>query len=296
MSEFFKRVFVAIIGIPLTIVFIFLGGIYFTTAIAIISTIATLELFKMFEKKGLHPFKKITIFANLLLTFTTYLYLNSLLLTGGNEILLISLLMIIIFIFLLTALWTKKTNVLQNLMISLGVFFYISVTFIFLILLREFSTLSLIINNKLTLNTSLITGKEPEFFLSLLIAIWLCDTAAYMIGSAIGKHKLFPKVSPKKTWEGAISGFFAAILGFVLCTQIPILIKNFPIQNAIVIGVIIGTIGQIGDLVESKIKRDIGIKDSSDLLPGHGGVLDRFDSIMFVVPSIFIYLFIITNL
>ena len=180
-------------------------------------------------------------------------------------------------------------------MVSIGGFFYISITFIFLILLREFSTLSLILNKTVTLKSHIIAGKEPEFLLSLLISIWLCDTAAYMIGSAIGKHKLFPKVSPKKTWEGAISGFFGAIIGFVLCTQIPLLIKDFPIFHAIIIGIIIGSIGQIGDLVESKIKRDVGVKDSSSILPGHGGMLDRFDSIMFVIPVVFIYVFIISR-
>jgi phosphatidate cytidylyltransferase len=96
-----------------------------------------------------------------------------------------------------------------------------------------------------------------------------------------------PKVSPKKTWEGAIAGLFGGIGGFLLSAFL--LIPHFPVIHAIIIGGIIGIFGQIGDLAESQLKRDAGVKDSSSLIPGHGGVLDRFDSILVVVPIIYIY-------
>jgi phosphatidate cytidylyltransferase len=106
----------------------------------------------------------------------------------------------------------------------------------------------------------------------------------------IGRHKLLERVSPKKTWEGAIAGFVFSIISFVGCSFL--LIKGLPLIHAIIAGAIVGTIGQIGDLVESLLKRDAAVKDSSNLLPGHGGALDRFDSIIFVMPVIFIYLII----
>jgi phosphatidate cytidylyltransferase len=293
VSELFKRILVAIIGIPLTVFLIYIGGIAFSVAVAVISSLAIIELFNFFKKKGVRPFTKTAILANIILITVTYLYIHNSLKQESNELLLFSLLIIIILIFLLKGLWSKKQGAMLNIITSLGGFFYISLTFIFLVLLREFGNLYFIVNRGISLDSNIIAGREPEFLLSLLIAIWLCDTMAYFVGKSIGKHKLFPSVSPKKTWEGAIGGFFGAVAGFVLCTQIPGLLKDFPLSQAIIIGIIIGTVGQIGDLAESKLKRDAGVKDSSSILPGHGGILDRFDSIMFVIPVIFIYLFFI---
>ncbi len=124
--------------------------------------------------------------------------------------------------------------------------------------------------------------------IALLAAIWMCDTAAYFGGRAMGKHKLFPRVSPNKTWEGALWGF-AAALATMAAAKYAVL-GYLSLFEALVIGAIVGTAGQLGDLVESLLKRDAGLKDSSTLLPGHGGVFDRFDSFIFVSPAVFLYL------
>jgi phosphatidate cytidylyltransferase len=123
---------------------------------------------------------------------------------------------------------------------------------------------------------------------SLLAGIWICDTAAFFGGTALGKHKLFPRVSPKKSWEGAAFGFVGAVVAMIAARYLAL--EYLSLTHAIVIGVMIGTIGQIGDLVESLFKRDAGIKDSSELIPGHGGVFDRFDSFILLSPAIFLYL------
>jgi phosphatidate cytidylyltransferase len=118
--------------------------------------------------------------------------------------------------------------------------------------------------------------------------IWICDSAAYYIGTAFGKHKLFPRVSPKKSWEGAIAGFVFAILAMVISKNI---IIDFLSWNSVIgIGMIVGILGQVGDLIESLFKRDSGVKDSSNLIPGHGGIFDRFDSLIFSSPFILILL------
>ncbi len=291
VSELFKRVLVAIIGIPIAVLLLYAGGIAFTIAVMFVSSLALIELFDFFKKKGIIPFTKTAIAANIVLIFATYLFINNSLKEQYNELLLFSLLFLIILLFLLKGLWSKKQGALLNIIASLGGFFYISLTFIFLILLREFGSLYSVINRGISTDSSIIIGREAEFLLSLLIAIWICDTMAFFVGKSIGKHKLFPSVSPKKTWEGAIGGFIGALGGFILCTQFPFLLKGFPLKEAIIIGIIVGIVGQIGDLSESKLKRDAGVKDSSSILPGHGGILDRFDSIMFVIPIIFIYLF-----
>jgi phosphatidate cytidylyltransferase len=124
--------------------------------------------------------------------------------------------------------------------------------------------------------------------ISVLATIWICDTAAYFGGRATGRHKLFPRVSPNKTWEGAIWGLAAALA--VMAGAKYAVLDYLALHQALIIGAIVGTIGQAGDLVESLLKRDAGVKDSSALLPGHGGVLDRFDSFIFVSPAVFLYL------
>lgn len=117
----------------------------------------------------------------------------------------------------------------------------------------------------------------------LFLTVWACDTAAYFGGRAFGAHKLNPEVSPKKTWEGAIAGFLAAILVSVLARAV-LASGSLSVMNAVVLGMLAGVCGQLSDLAESVIKRSAGVKDSSNLLPGHGGVLDRFDSYLLLAP------------
>jgi len=124
--------------------------------------------------------------------------------------------------------------------------------------------------------------------MSVLASIWICDSAAYYAGSAFGKHKLLERVSPKKTWEGAVAGFVFALLSFVGAKYL--VIPYLSVTDALVCGGIVGVFGQIGDLAESLLKRDAQVKDSSSLIPGHGGALDRFDSLLFVAPLVYFYL------
>lgn len=124
--------------------------------------------------------------------------------------------------------------------------------------------------------------------ISILGTIWMCDTAAYFGGRAMGRHKLFERVSPKKTWEGAFWGLAAAI-ATMLALKFLWLEYLAPV-HAVLMGAMVGTIGQVGDLIESLLKRDAQVKDSSALIPGHGGVFDRFDSLIFVSPALFLYL------
>ncbi|KXK56872.1 MAG: phosphatidate cytidylyltransferase [Chlorobi bacterium OLB7] len=124
--------------------------------------------------------------------------------------------------------------------------------------------------------------------MAILVSIWTCDSFAYYGGRLFGKHKLFERVSPKKTWEGAISGAFGAV-GAMLAMR-ALALPFLTVTDAIVMGLICGIFGQLGDLAESHLKRDAGVKDSSQLIPGHGGILDRFDSLLFVSPMIYLYL------
>ena len=133
--------------------------------------------------------------------------------------------------------------------------------------------------------------------LSLFIFIWCSDTGAYLIGSAIGKHRLFPSISPKKSWEGSIGGACVAIIASqVIATFSKDLNADSEIVNRLLwagFAVVVVIFGTWGDLVESRLKRKLGVKDSGNILPGHGGWLDRFDSALMAIPAALIYLYCI---
>ena len=127
-----------------------------------------------------------------------------------------------------------------------------------------------------------------QVVMMVFLSIWLCDTSAYLLGSRIGKHKLFERVSPNKTIEGTTAGFIFAVLTAYVC-QLTFL-NELSVIDALFIGGICGSVGQVSDLLESLFKRDAGVKDSSNLIPGHGGILDRFDSAILVSPVVYMYL------
>jgi phosphatidate cytidylyltransferase len=127
----------------------------------------------------------------------------------------------------------------------------------------------------------------PEKVLGMIFFIWINDTGAYLVGSFFGKHKLYEKVSPNKTWEGTIGG---AVLAMGLSYVVYLIFPQEAYIHWFVISIIVSVFGTVGDLVESMLKRMAGVKDSGKLMPGHGGVLDRFDSLFFATPFVFCYL------
>lgn len=130
-----------------------------------------------------------------------------------------------------------------------------------------------------------------QTLLTACVATWICDSAALFGGMRFGKHKLAPHVSPKKTVEGAVCGALASIPAGALLALLPFM-NGVSVPLGIVTALIASTLGQVGDLAESLIKRMIGIKDFSDLIPGHGGVFDRVDSLLFAIPAAFVCLYV----
>ena len=128
--------------------------------------------------------------------------------------------------------------------------------------------------------------------LFMIITVWICDTGAYFTGRFLGRHKLNKEVSPKKTWEGAAGGTVLAVGGALLMRHL-FLPDLFSVQEAVWLGLLVAVVGQVSDLAESVIKRSTGVKDSSHLLPGHGGFLDRFDSYLLLAP-VFYYVVLYT--
>ena len=127
----------------------------------------------------------------------------------------------------------------------------------------------------------------PRFLTLFFAIVMMTDTGAYYTGRAIGRHKLAPRVSPGKTIEGAIGGLLSGLAAGPLCRLI--FFPELPLFDSILVGAAVSILGQIGDLVESMLKRGSGVKDSSNLLPGHGGMLDRLDSILAAAPALYYY-------
>jgi len=131
---------------------------------------------------------------------------------------------------------------------------------------------------------------HPAIIIGVFILIWVNDSFAYLVGSTLGRTKLYEKISPNKTIEGAIGGLVAALVASYFISKY---FTDLSITNWIIIASIVVVFGLLGDLIESKFKREAGVKDSSNFIPGHGGFLDRLDSVIFAAPFVYVYLHII---
>lgn len=294
MAELTKRIIVAVIGIPIAIGLIYAGGYVFLLAIILLSNLALWELYQLPTAKGIYPNTYLG------LTFNSgFLALVFLISTDAyNYIQALKPLILITFIFpmvvFLIQIFSKSLNTTASAAVTIAGAFWISFSFASLIAIRFLPNL-LLSFNPIAISTSITYNFLSEnriawFFVAILASIWICDSFAYFVGKAIGRHRLAPSISPKKTIEGAIAGIIGSFVGFYLSNVVFSL--HIPIVYMMVFTAIVGIVGQIGDLAESKIKRDYNVKDSSNILPGHGGFLDRFDSIMFVFPTILIFLLV----
>lgn len=189
--------------------------------------------------------------------------------------------LLIILYLLIAELYLRRPNPIANWAYTMMSQLYVALPFALLSVLY-FYPIQVIRDGELT------TGITPVLPLSVFIFLWASDSGAYMVGSLIGKHRLFERISPKKSWEGSIGGGLLAMLAaWVLSYFFPIMTLPCWIGMALVV-VVFGT---WGDLVESLFKRQLGIKDSGNILPGHGGILDRFDSAMLAIPAVVVYLY-----
>ena len=137
-----------------------------------------------------------------------------------------------------------------------------------------------------------ISGKHV--ILAFFIFIWASDVGAYCVGMLFGKHKLFPRISPKKSWEGFFGGIAAAIIAGILVSKFIFDDKN--LHHWLIISVITSVFGTLGDLVMSMLKRSVGVKDTGKIMPGHGGMLDRFDAVLLAFPIVFVYMIIVFSI
>ncbi|QQS35169.1 MAG: phosphatidate cytidylyltransferase [Ignavibacteriales bacterium] len=266
-SNTFKRVIVSVLAIPFLLGATYLGTYYFFGMVMVIALVSFIEFSLMMKKKSISP--------NILIGFIAV----ALLLTDQFRPFIdnYSFYLLLIVLLSLVELFRNKGSAIINIGSTLLAVFYIQLLASALIGIREFYP-----------PIGELYFRGGFVLLSIMATIWICDSAAFFGGTALGKHKLFPRVSPNKSWEGAVFGLVFAVITMLLAK---VIILNFmEWKDVIVIGLIVGTIGQAGDLVESLFKRDAGVKDSSALIPGHGGIFDRFDSLLFSAPVILLYM------
>jgi phosphatidate cytidylyltransferase len=139
-------------------------------------------------------------------------------------------------------------------------------------------------------STKFIALFEANYAIICMILVWVSDSFAFFGGKLFGRHKLAERISPKKTWEGSIIGFVVTIIAGVVLWNL--VYPQISLIHFLAVTIIVGVFAQIGDLFESHLKRSVEVKDSSNIIPGHGGVLDRFDSLLFSVPALYIYLYL----
>jgi phosphatidate cytidylyltransferase len=183
------------------------------------------------------------------------------------------LLLLIPLITITVGLFSKHNKPFDNIATTFSGIIYVSVPFAVLNFLYS---------------PSLIAGDEqPNILLGFFLVLWMYDTFAYLSGISFGKHKLFKRISPKKTWEGTLGGF---MIGMLVSWVLSLYFSDLNLIQWLGLGLITIVFGTIGDLAESMIKRSMNVKDSGKLMPGHGGLLDRFDATLFAAPAVFVYL------
>lgn len=287
-KELLKRVLTAIIAIPIAVGVLYLGGIALAVAAVILSSICIYEYFNLFKHINQKVFKYSAYTINAALIIGLYIILTQSGLEKAGYMFFLALMPIFLFTAALS-LFNKDKHSLNSFSASLSYIPYITLPFMALVILR------LLYNSKLSFYTDFDLLLNNIFCAKLIIsvfaAIWIGDSAGYFTGKNIGKHKLFKSVSPNKSWEGSIANLLFTVLGLYLIKTF--FFTEFPDVHIIIIGLLISISGQIGDLFESKLKRHALIKDSSSILPGHGGFLDRLDSTLFVMPLVLFYVLLV---
>ncbi|RPF55962.1 phosphatidate cytidylyltransferase [Aquisalibacillus elongatus] len=259
------RIITAIIGLLIFLPFVLYGEWPFVIFIYLIGTIGLFEMLKM-KRIPIVSFPSI-VGVLLLWTFlfnNYYFELNQYIPLSKSEIL-----YALIFILLAYTVLVKNRFSFDDVSFVLLSSLYVGIGFGYLILTREAGL---------------------EYILFALLIIWLTDTGAYFAGRAFGKHKLWPIISPKKT----IEGFFGGVIGAIIVAVILQVIFNYHEHMLLVVfvSIVASVLAQVGDLIQSAFKRIYDIKDTGHILPGHGGILDRFDSLIFMVPFLHFIQFI----
>lgn len=268
MQNLYTRTITGIIFVALIIGSLILHPLAFVAIIYVLMVAGLLEFFRLASNNNVYPQRVVGYIVGSIVFFIPAIAALGMISPKS-----IAFLPLLIFAFIITELFRNKPNSLQNITFSIFPVVYISIPLSILIFLTS----------------AIVTNNQPHWHIafSFFIILWSHDTFAYLTGMALGKHKLFEKISPKKTWEGTIGGM---IFGLVAAYVLSLLFIELNTLQWIAGALIITVSGTFGDLSESLLKRSFKVKDSGHIFPGHGGVLDRFDAVLFAAPAFFCYL------
>ncbi len=263
MPNALLRILTALLGVPALLGLAYLGGWPFAALVAVMAVGAQHEVYRMLATGGVPSFPKAGLALGVLVALQpVWPGATALLWTGGLAL-------------LAWATFTGGDDAFRRLAATLFGLVYPVALFAFLTRLRSGDGLSFSNEEALLLTVT------------VFLLVWATDVMAYFAGKTFGRHKLAPSISPNKTWEGSIGGALGA-LAVAIGLKLSIL-AFLAWPHAIVMAILCGAVAQVGDLAESRLKRSVGVKDSGSLLPGHGGLLDRFDALIMAVPLVYLY-------
>ncbi|MBA3340906.1 MAG: phosphatidate cytidylyltransferase [Gemmatimonadaceae bacterium] len=275
MSELTRRILFALAGAPLTVALIYIGGWIFAAALAAVAAIGAWELFRMAREGGSEPLEV----AGVTLAAAIPLFVHAAWLGVYRVTLTVA---VLIFLALLAGvIWVRGVQRRPLVAVSVtvaGIIYAALVSYMYPIRYHDYAVGAL---------AGTVLVMMP------VTLTWGTDIGAYAVGRMFGKRKLIPSVSPSKTVAGAVGGVIVAVLvcwGYTQLLLEPLAQLALEPAAVLLFAVAVSVAGQVGDLAESLIKRDAGVKDSSRLLPGHGGILDRFDSLLFALPVAYLLL------
>lgn len=272
LPNIITRIFSGIIFIVILIGGIFLNEYTFALVFAMVTSLCMWEFYGLVSSKtGLVLHRVFNISGALLLFGGSFFYASWGCSKQFSLLLCIAPYLIYLLVLFISELYLKREDPLKSIAYSLLGQIYIALPF------------ALVFEIGFALSSYV-----PIFMLAVLIIIWVNDTFAYLTGMCFGKHRLFERISPKKSWEGFIGGCIAAVMASIFFSFFYQSFLN--IFEWIGFALVVVVFGTWGDLFESLIKRKLGVKDSGNMIPGHGGILDRFDSTIFAIPAIAIYL------
>ncbi len=268
-KEFYIRTISGLLFASLLLGATLLGPWSFSLLFGVFSIFILNEFYQLSKVASVLPQKKIGLTIGGIIFFLTFLFIKGVITINPAGIFLA-----LLFVVPVLELYRAKKNALENMAVTLFGILYVTI---------PFSLYNLIVFPDFPADSSY----DPKLLIFVFILIWAFDSGAYLFGVTLGKHRLFERISPKKSWEGFFGGWFLTLVfAFVIY-------RFYPEQGLLFMLLFATTISitsTFGDLVESMIKRNIGVKDSGKFLPGHGGLLDRFDSIIYAAP--FVYLLV----
>ncbi len=267
-NSFIKRAIVALVAGPLIILAVYKGGYYNLAFCVALALLSQLEFAQLVKGKNIYA---------QLPTMVLFVFIIQLGLFFRLDNAALPLVLPAVIITLIFELFRDRGSALFNVAVTVFSIVYYNLFIGFLVLIRELPRVVAIEYN--------VGGKWVTM---VFLAVWVCDSMAYIVGSLIGKHQLWKRISPKKTIEGSVAGLLSTLLFTSIYHYY--FLEHVGLIHALIIGLIIAVFSTMGDLFESLLKRDIQIKDSSHIIPGHGGILDRFDSMTMVLPVIYLYL------